>query len=216
MFNKSRGLHAASLIAVFSLVLTACGDSQKTVQNEIKIESEVITTSATPAKKAVVTEFLESKKSLVAKLSKEFSSNFPGNFTIDEDEKHAIGGLVIPTLQYNGHSLHLDHSAPDKFTTQYPAVATIFVKSGEDFIRIATSLKKEDGERAFGTTLDRKHPAYATTLAGNPYSGTATLFGMIYVTEYNPIRDAAGNIVGMLFVGENITADLLPLKAQLR
>ena len=37
----------------------------------------------------------------------------------------------------------------------------ILVRQGEDFVRIATSLKKEDGSRAIGTTLGRDHPAFA-------------------------------------------------------
>jgi hypothetical protein len=32
-------------------------------------------------------------------------------------------------------------------------VATLFVRSGEDFVRISTSLTKQDGSRAIGTAL---------------------------------------------------------------
>lgn len=54
-----------------------------------------------------------------------------------------------------------DNSIPDKFTALTGgSVATIFKRQGDDFLRIATSLKKEDGTRAVGTTLDRNHPAY--------------------------------------------------------
>lgn len=54
-----------------------------------------------------------------------------------------------------------DNSVCDRFTALTGgSVATIFEKRGDDFLRIATSLKKEDGTRAVGTTLDRAHPAY--------------------------------------------------------
>ncbi|MFT5963088.1 MAG: methyl-accepting chemotaxis protein, partial [Burkholderiaceae bacterium] len=89
---------------------------------------------------------------------------------------------------------------------------TIFVKSGSDFIRISTSLKKENGDRAIGTVLDRTHPAYALLTAGQSYSGIATLFGKDFITSYDPIRDTAGNVIGVLFVGVNIVEPMKALK----
>ena len=54
----------------------------------------------------------------------------------------------------------------DEFTreTGEKSVATIFARQDDEFIRISTSLKKEDGSRAMGTRLDHKHPAYALLL----------------------------------------------------
>jgi len=214
--THTRGWLIPSLFFILAITLSACGKSNKTELKEIKIEDEVITQTPTPAKAIVVTEFLESKKKTVSKLSQEFASHFRGGFTIDNAQTNKIGQLSVPTLKHNGQSLYADHTIPDKISAQHMAVATVFVKSGDDYVRIATSVKKEDGGRAFGTTLDRRHPGYKKVLLGEPYSGTATLFGMIYMTEYSPIKDAAGNLVGILFVGMDITADLIPLKAQLR
>ncbi len=101
----------------------------------------------------------------------------------------------------------------DKFTSMTGgSVATIFEKKGDDFLRIATSLKKEDGTRAVGTTLDRAHPAYPLLLKGETYTGKATLFGKDYMTKYVPVKDASGNVVGVYFIGFDITKQLKTLK----
>ncbi len=106
-----------------------------------------------------------------------------------------------------------DNDLCDRFTAMTGgSVATIFKKEGDDFLRIATSLKKEDGTRAVGTTLDRAHPAYPLLLKGEPYLGKATLFGKDYMTKYVPVKDSSGNVVGVYFIGFDITKQIKALK----
>lgn len=62
-------------------------------------------------------------------------------------------------------------------------VATIFVRQGDDFLRIATSLKKEDGNRAVGTQLGRRHQLTPAFAPASPSSARATLFGHHYMTN---------------------------------
>lgn len=47
---------------------------------------------------------------------------------------------------------------------------------------MTTSLKKQDGERAYKTLLDRNHPAYSLMQEGKTYIGRASLFGKEYMT----------------------------------
>ncbi|MCS7215571.1 MAG: Cache 3/Cache 2 fusion domain-containing protein [Thermodesulfovibrio sp.] len=105
----------------------------------------------------------------------------------------------------------------DKFTAMTGgSVATIFEKKGDDFLRIATSLKKEDGTRAVGTTLDRNHPAYPLLLKGESYLGKATLFGKDYMTKYVPVKDSSGNVIGVYFIGFDISKAIKNLKDFIR
>ncbi|MBL0918685.1 MAG: Cache 3/Cache 2 fusion domain-containing protein [Hydrogenophaga sp.] len=104
-----------------------------------------------------------------------------------------------------GMLLNGDHSEVDTFHKSNGGVATIFMRKGDDFERIATSLKKEDGERAVGTLLARNHAAYPLMLGGKSYTGRAVLFGKAYMTHYEPIKDAGGQIVGILFIGFDVT-----------
>uniref|UniRef100_UPI000D38DA14 methyl-accepting chemotaxis protein n=1 Tax=unclassified Variovorax TaxID=663243 RepID=UPI000D38DA14 len=94
----------------------------------------------------------------------------------------------------------------DRFASDFPgANATVFVAQGEDFRRVTTSVKKENGERAVGTLLDRQSAAYALLRQGKRFVGRATLFGRPYITVYEPVRDAAGRVVAVLYIGLDIS-----------
>jgi methyl-accepting chemotaxis protein-2 (aspartate sensor receptor) len=114
-----------------------------------------------------------------------------------------------------GVPINGDFNTVDKFNRDTSGVATVFARKGEDFIRVTTSLKKQDGERAMGTLLDRQHPAYPLILAGQTYTGPATLFGKNYMTHYDPIKDAAGKVVGIFFIGQDIALQQAALEKQI-
>jgi len=110
--------------------------------------------------------------------------------------------------------LNGDFAAVDKFNKDTGGVATVFARKGDDFERVTTSLKKQDGSRAMGTLLDRNHPAYKLVLAGQNYTGPAVLFGKPYMTHYDPIKDATGQIIGIFFIGQDITLQQASLEKQ--
>ncbi|MBY4821310.1 Cache 3/Cache 2 fusion domain-containing protein [Burkholderia contaminans] len=137
-----------------------------------------------------------------------FASFLPPDFSLDPARTVDIGGVAAPTLLAGGQPLDLDYSIPDQFLKKSGAIATIFARDGDDFVRITTSLKKQDGARAVGTRLDRAGPAYAPLVAGRSYTGLAKLFGRSYITQYKPVTDATGRVIGALFVGLDIGAEL--------
>ena len=92
----------------------------------------------------------------------------------------------------------------DRFTDTTHDIATIFARDGQDFIRVTTSLKDENGKRAIWTKLNPNHPAYNLVLEGKTYIGKATLFGNDYLTFYDPIKDSNNNVTGILFIGYNL------------
>jgi methyl-accepting chemotaxis protein-2 (aspartate sensor receptor) len=145
-----------------------------------------------------------------------FASDLAAEFTHDQDAMVTIGDKTVPTLRNGGKPLNLDFTLPDRFTRQTGGNATIFVASGDDFVRISTSVKKEDGSRAVGTVLDRSGAAYAAIRAGKSYVGLAKLFGKQFMTDYEPIRDAAGKVIGILYVGVDVDANLAALKEKIK
>ena len=145
-----------------------------------------------------------------------FATGFAGAFEADPAQPVDIGGKPVPALTHDGKVLNLDFSAPDRFSAQTGGNATIFVADGEDFVRVTTSVKKENGERAVGTQLDRASPAYAALKDGKVYVGLAKLFGKQFITQYEPVRNAAGKVVGALYVGVDISKDLAALKERIR
>ncbi len=51
---------------------------------------------------------------------------------------------------------------------------------------------------------------------GKVYVGLVKLFGKQFITQYAPVRDAAGKVVGALYVGVDISADVAALKDRIR
>ncbi|WP_180977567.1 methyl-accepting chemotaxis protein [Janthinobacterium sp. ROICE36] len=145
-----------------------------------------------------------------------FAAEFPGPFTVDSGAMVAVAGKATPALANGGKVLNLDTALVDRYTAQTGAIATIFAANGDEFVRISTSLKKQDGERAIGTQLDHNHPSYAPLRAGQRFVGMATLFGKQYITQYDPVRDAGGKVVGALFIGLDISKNLAMLKEKIR
>ncbi|MBJ9965099.1 methyl-accepting chemotaxis protein [Burkholderia seminalis] len=137
-----------------------------------------------------------------------FASFLPADFSLDAARTVDIGGVAAPTLLAGGQPLDLDYAIPDQFLKKSGAIATIFARDGDDFVRITTSLKKQDGARAVGTKLDRAGPAYAPLVAGRSYTGLARLFGRPYITQYKPVTDATGRVIGALFVGLDVGTEL--------
>lgn len=143
-----------------------------------------------------------------------FASFLPTTFSRDESARITIGSESTPTLRAGLKTLNLDETVVDDFLTRTHAVATIFVREGDDFIRVSTSLLKEDGNRALGTRLDRQSAAWKTISRGEVYNGLATLFGKRYVTQYRPIKDATGQLIGILFVGVDISSQIQLMRSK--
>ncbi|WP_373991950.1 Cache 3/Cache 2 fusion domain-containing protein [Duganella sp. BuS-21] len=146
-----------------------------------------------------------------------FAAQFSnGQFTLDPATTVEIAGKPTPSLLYGGKTLNMDFSIPDKFTSDTGVVVTIFAANGDEFVRVTTSLKKENGERAVGTQLDHAHPSYPLLRTGNNYIGLATLFGKQFITQYDPIKDGSGKVIGVLFIGLDISKNMAMLKEKIK
>ncbi|WP_313422221.1 Cache 3/Cache 2 fusion domain-containing protein [Stenotrophomonas rhizophila] len=139
-----------------------------------------------------------------------------GEASLDAAAPVTVGERQVPTLRLGTQAINLQESAVDRFAAATGGVATVFVREGDDFVRVSTSLRNAEGARALGTALDHANPAYASLLKGGRYTGPARLFGVDYMTHYTPITNAAGEVVGIAFVGQNYSDGLAALKARLR
>jgi cache 3/cache 2 fusion protein len=118
--------------------------------------------------------------------------------------KAETGKLGAPKVQgsdlYFGNT-KVSNGVVDAVVKKHGGVATLFVKSGDQYVRVATTVKKEDGTSAVGTALDANSPAIAKLKNGEAYYGDATIFGKTYAAGYEPIKDASGAVIGAYFVG---------------
>jgi len=103
--------------------------------------------------------------------------------------------LFFGTTKING-----DYSIVDGLKTRFNCTATFFSKKGTDFIRISTNVLNE-GNRAVGTVLNPKGPAYAAIAKGEAFYGVVDILGTKYDAGYEPVKNAAGETIGIYYVG---------------
>jgi hypothetical protein len=89
----------------------------------------------------------------------------------------------------------------DEVVKQAQGTATILVKSGDEYVRVATNVKKDDGSRAIGTVLDPKGKAIESIRKGKAFYGEVDILGKPYVTGYKPIQDSSKGVIGIYYVG---------------
>ncbi len=77
--------------------------------------------------------------------------------------------------------------------------ATIFVGNK----RVATTIVNDQGERQVGTTQDDTKVTDTVLKDKETYRGDAKVLGIPFLVSYQPITDAKGESIGMLFVGLN-------------
>ncbi|CAM2196638.1 methyl-accepting chemotaxis protein II, aspartate sensor receptor [Paraburkholderia kururiensis] len=200
----------ASIFVVFTWALTHTAGQQVSRQVLARIDDRDRSVAA------MIHLFDDALSAEVGRAMSLFASFLPGEISVDESQKVDINGVATPTMKAGDKVLNLDFSIPDQFLAKSGAIATLFVRSGDDFVRVTTSLKKQDGSRAIGTLLDRKGPAYGPVLAGRTFTGLAPLFGKRYITQYKPVMDAAGRVIGALFVGVDVGAQIQSVEDGIR
>jgi hypothetical protein len=113
----------------------------------------------------------------------------------------AVAGKQVPAIYFGSAKQNNDFTLVDEVVKEAGGTATIFVKSGDEFVRVATNVKKEDGTRAIGTILDPKGKAIESIKRNEAFYGDADILGKPYATGYEPIRDSAQQVIGIFYVG---------------
>ncbi|MGB8012919.1 MAG: Cache 3/Cache 2 fusion domain-containing protein [Terriglobales bacterium] len=117
-----------------------------------------------------------------------------------------IEGQSVPSLSL-GHSSQIGNFAlVDRLKQLTGCTATLFVKNGDQFIRVSTNVLKPDGSRAIGTPLDPKGRAFAAIQAGQSFYGVVDILGKPYMTGYEPMHNASNQTIGIWYVGFPLTA----------
>lgn len=112
-----------------------------------------------------------------------------------------VGGKAAPALYFGTTKMNNNFTLVDAVVKAVGGSATFFVKSGDEYVRVSTNVKKDDGSRAIGTILDPKGKAIAAINKNEAFYGDVDILGKMYVTGYEPIHDAANNVIGIYYVG---------------
>ncbi|MDR2905842.1 MAG: methyl-accepting chemotaxis protein, partial [Helicobacteraceae bacterium] len=186
--------------------------------SEALIKEQIISVSQSAQQAVSEIGALENVLNLqITRLGRMFAAKLPHEFSLGA--KKEIDGVLTRQIWNGGKPLNHDYEIVDTYTMETGAFATIFALDDKKFLRVTTSIKREDGSRAINTYLDDDHPAKQELLAGKNYIGVAQLFNKDYITIYLPIMNANKETIGALFVGlaleefyETIGKDLMSIK----
>jgi len=202
------------IIGVIFISFTALINYNLKQQSERQATSDV--TEKTRLVVDMLTNFDADLRVRTSDFARIFRSNFKSGFELDTSRTIDVAGTTTPVLRADGHDLNGNFSIPDQLFSQLHFVSTLFVKKGDQFVRVSTSLKKENGDRAVGTALDPKSPAFQQIMDGKNYVGMAELFHKQYMTEYEPLWDGSGKLIGILFIGLDFTDAIVQMKEKIR
>ncbi|HKN72150.1 MAG TPA: Cache 3/Cache 2 fusion domain-containing protein [Terriglobales bacterium] len=117
-----------------------------------------------------------------------------------------IAGQSVPDLHLGRSSQVGNFALVDRLKQLMGCTATLFVKNGDQFVRVSTNVLKPDGSRAVGTLLDPKGRAFAAIQNGQSFYGVVDILGKPYMTAYEPMHNASNQTVGIWYVGFPLTA----------
>ena len=111
-----------------------------------------------------------------------------------------VGDKTVPALYFGERKINNNYDVVDAVRKAHDATATVFVKDGDEFVRVSTNVLTPEGKRGVGTQLAR-NKAYEAVIKGTSFCGPIDVLGTAYDACYNPIKDASGKLVGVSYIG---------------
>src|SRR5579862_9701570 len=105
------------------------------------------------------------------------------------DGTDPVAGKSAPAIYFGTTKENNNFDLVDDVVKQLGGTATIFVKSGDEYVRVATNVKKPDGSRGVGTILDPNGKAIVSINKNEAFFGDVDILGKPYITGYDPIHD---------------------------
>ena len=110
------------------------------------------------------------------------------------------GEKTVPAIYYGSRKINGNYDVVDEIKKNLGATATVFVKDGDEFVRVSTNVLTPEGKRGVGTPLAR-NKAYEAITKGGDYCGPIEVLGQQYDTCYHPIKDGGGKLIGITYIG---------------
>jgi hypothetical protein len=110
------------------------------------------------------------------------------------------GDKTVPAMYFGERKINNNYDVVDAVRKAHDATATVFVKDGDEFIRVSTNVLTPEGKRGIGTQLAR-NKAYEAVIKGEQYCGPIDVLGTAYDACYNPIKGTGGKIIGVSYIG---------------
>jgi hypothetical protein len=103
-------------------------------------------------------------------------------------------------MYFGARKINNNYDVVDEIKKSTGASATVFVKEGDEFIRVSTNVLTAEGKRGVGTPLARAK-AYEAVSKGDAFCGQVDVLGTPFDACYHPIKDAGGKVIGLTYVG---------------
>jgi len=112
----------------------------------------------------------------------------------------SAGDKTVPAIYFGERKININYDVVDAVRKAHEATATVFVKDGDEFVRVSTNVLTPEGKRGVGTQLAR-NKAYEAVSKGEQYCGPIDVLGTAFDACYNPIKDGGGKVIGVSYVG---------------
>ena len=112
----------------------------------------------------------------------------------------AVAGKDVPAIYFGSRKINNNYDVVDEIKKSTGASATVFVKDGDDYVRVSTNVLTPEGKRGVGTQLAR-NAAYDSVSKGQQFCGPIDVLGTAFDACYNPIKDASGKVIGASYIG---------------
>ncbi|MGM9490614.1 Cache 3/Cache 2 fusion domain-containing protein [Ideonella sp. YS5] len=110
------------------------------------------------------------------------------------------GDKTVGAIYFGSRKVNNNYDVVDAIRKAHGATATIFVRDGDEFVRVSTNVLTPEGKRGVGTQLAR-NAAYAALNKGEQFCGPIDVLGTAFDACYNPIKDAKGQVLGATYIG---------------
>ncbi|NHA13663.1 Cache 3/Cache 2 fusion domain-containing protein, partial [Thioalkalivibrio sp. XN279] len=131
-----------------------------------------------------------------------------GPARLDPQNPVQVGERTVPQLMLGEEPQVNRFGLVDGLTRNLGGTATLFVRSGEDYVRVSTNVINA-GKRAIGTVLDPQGLAIKAIRQGEAFYGLVDILGRPFITGYEPIRNPEGQVIGIWYVGNPLNMDVL-------
>ena len=135
-------------------------------------------------------------------VSRQFNLLFPGPYSIGDRDSDKD----IPELMSGGEVLNRNDKVA-AFAKKHDAHVAVLVKQRDDFVIIASNLKKANGMSVDQLKLGRDNPAYKNLNGEMGFHGKVMLWGKEYMTKVDPLKNKKGKIIGALLVAMPVAAE---------
>ena len=110
------------------------------------------------------------------------------------------GDKTVAAIYFGARKINNNYDVVDEIKKSTGATATVFVKEGDEFVRVSTNVLTPEGKRGVGTPLARAK-AYESVSKGESFCGQVDVLGTPFDACYNPIKDGSGKVIGVTYVG---------------